>query len=120
MQMRRFREGHSSRTRAWTSIWVLGLLAVLVVLAIRSPLMAERQVPAEAAQQLSLITDTPDEGFELALVLARRGVTSTQPDREVLQSLRPEYSTDADALIASSHVVAVHFRTIAEANDFWR
>lgn len=73
-----------------------------------------------ADAQLSLMASTPDEGFELALALARRGVASTQPDRDVLQALRPGCATDADALIAASHVVAVYFRTVAEANGFWR
>lgn len=69
---------------------------------------------------LTLETESPEEGFQLALDLARKGVTETQPDPEVLHALRPEYSEDFEALIASSHVVAVHFRTVAEANDYWR
>jgi hypothetical protein len=48
------------------------------------------------------------------------GVTRTQTDREVLHALRPEYANDATALIAVSHVVAVHFQTVAAANDYWR
>ena len=38
----------------------------------------------------TLITYTPQEGFELAITLSRRGVRYTQPDPEVLQPLRPE------------------------------
>ncbi len=72
------------------------------------------------ADKLSLITDTPDEGFSLAIQLARKGVTSTQSDREVLFELREKYATDPDALIASSQVIAIHFQTIAAANDYWR
>ncbi|GAB4309759.1 MAG: hypothetical protein Kow0058_19880 [Roseovarius sp.] len=34
--------------------------------------------------------------------------------------LIPLYATDADALIASSQVVATHFATVAAANDYWR
>lgn len=70
--------------------------------------------------RLSLVTDTPAEGFDLAVALARRAVVATQPDKEVLFDQRPEYSEDAEGLIAASHVVAVHFQTIAEANDYWR
>jgi len=91
---------------------LLALAAVTVVL---------RPEPASAQTDgLSLITDTPDEGYELAVSLARRGVSTTQPDREVLFSLRDDYATDAGLLIASSRVIAIHFRTIAEANDHWR
>lgn len=76
---------------------------------------------AEAQQsELSLITSTPQEGFDLAVRLARMGVATTQPDREVLFQQRPEYAADAASLIAASHVVAVHFQTIAAANDYWR
>ncbi len=68
----------------------------------------------------SLITDTPQEGFELAIMLSRRGVKYTQPDASVLKSLRPEYATSADALTAASHVIALNFQTIAAANKYWR
>lgn len=67
-----------------------------------------------------LITDTPQEGFELAITLSRRGVKYTQPDGEVLHKLRPEYSQDADSLTAASHVVALNFQTVAAANGYWR
>lgn len=76
--------------------------------------------PQKTSQDLTLITDTPEEGFELALSLARKGVTSTQPDKEVLFMLRDVYSQDADALIATSQVVAIHFQTVAAANNYWR
>ncbi|MCC6765304.1 MAG: hexameric tyrosine-coordinated heme protein [Deltaproteobacteria bacterium] len=68
----------------------------------------------------TLITATPQEGFELAILLSRRGVKYTQPDADVLKALRPEYANSADALTAASHVIAVNFQTIAAANDYWR
>ena len=45
----------------------------------------------------SLITATPQEGFELAITLSRRGVKYTQPDVETLKRLRPEYANSAAA-----------------------
>ena len=68
----------------------------------------------------TLITDTPQEGFELAITLSRRGVKYTQPDAEVLQKLRPEYANDAQALMASSQVIAINFQTVSAANNYWR
>lgn len=68
----------------------------------------------------SLITDTPEEGFAVAVQLARKGVTTTQPDKDVLIMLRDVYSKDPDALIASSQVIAVHYQTVAAANNYWR
>ncbi|MEI2714483.1 MAG: hexameric tyrosine-coordinated heme protein [Nocardioides sp.] len=68
----------------------------------------------------TLITDTPQAGFELAITLSRRGVKYTQPDTEVLHQLRPEYAGSAEALTAASQVVAINFQTIAAANGYWR
>lgn len=68
----------------------------------------------------SLITKTPQEGFELAITLSRRGVKYTQPDVDVLKKLRPEYANNPDSLTAASHVIAVNFQTVAAANNYWR
>lgn len=68
----------------------------------------------------SLITETPQEGFALAVTLSRRGVKTTQPDTEVLHKLRPEYANDADSLTAASQVIAINFQTIAAANNYWK
>lgn len=67
-----------------------------------------------------LTTETPEEGFDLAIKLARMAVRKTQPDETVRAELRPRYASDAGDLIAASHVVAVHFATIAAANNYWR
>ena len=68
----------------------------------------------------SLKTETPSEGYELAIKLSRRAVKLTQTDAETRDRLRAVYADDADALIAVSHVVATHFTTIAAANGYWR
>ncbi|MCW8842351.1 MAG: hexameric tyrosine-coordinated heme protein [Rhodobacteraceae bacterium] len=68
----------------------------------------------------TLKTDTPEEGYALAVKLARVAVKLTQPDAEVRDRLRPEYAEDSDALIAVSQVVATHYATVAAANDYWR
>jgi hypothetical protein len=66
------------------------------------------------------MTATPQEGYDLAVKMARVAIKMTQPDAEVRDRLRPGYAEDADALIASSQVVATHFATIAAANDYWK
>lgn len=68
----------------------------------------------------SLVTPNAEEGLQLAIRLARLGVKAVQPDMDILRRLRPKYSEDAHELIASSHVMAVHFQTIARVNDYWR
>lgn len=68
----------------------------------------------------SLITSTPQDGFELAITLSRRGVKYTQPDVEVLKGLRHGYANSTEGLTAASQVVATNFQTIAAANNYWR
>lgn len=68
----------------------------------------------------SLITETPEEGFALAVKLSQKAVGTTQKDAEVRKQLRPAYAHDPNSLIAVSQVVAINFQTIAAANEYWR
>jgi hypothetical protein len=68
----------------------------------------------------TLATDTPEQGFDLAIKLSRMAVKATQPSPEVREHLRASYDHDAALLIAASQVVAVNFQTIAAANNWWR
>ncbi|GAA2045364.1 hexameric tyrosine-coordinated heme protein [Yaniella flava] len=68
----------------------------------------------------TLITDTPEQGRELAIMLARKTIAAIQTDGEVRQMLRPGYATNADSLTMAGHVVAVEFSTVAAANNYWR
>nr|WP_299242470.1 hexameric tyrosine-coordinated heme protein [uncultured Halomonas sp.] len=68
----------------------------------------------------SLITETPQEGFALAVTLSQKGVGTTQPDTSVRKALRGAYAHDPDSLIAASQVIALHFQTVAAANGYWK
>lgn len=68
----------------------------------------------------TLKTDTPQQGFELAIKLSRMGVKYTQQSAEARDKLRRVYENDADSLIASSQVVAINYQTVAAANDYWK
>jgi hypothetical protein len=68
----------------------------------------------------SLITKTPQEGRALALTLARHTIHNIQPDLDVLKGGRSNYSTTPNSLLAAAQVVALEFRTIAAANNYWR
>ncbi|MCF7528672.1 hexameric tyrosine-coordinated heme protein [Neisseria lisongii] len=68
----------------------------------------------------SLITKTPQEGYELAIKLSRMGVKYTQPDAEIRTKLRPVYENNADSLTLASQVVAINFQTVAAANNYWK
>lgn len=68
----------------------------------------------------SLITDTPEEGRALAMLIARHTIHNIQPDLDVLLAGRIMYSVNPDSLIAASQVVALEFQTIAAANNYWQ
>ncbi|WP_424217441.1 hexameric tyrosine-coordinated heme protein (plasmid) [Streptomyces sp. BI20] len=68
----------------------------------------------------SLITETPEEGRRLAIDLARHTVHNIQPDLDALKAGRPRYAGNPEDLMAAAQVVALEFRTIAAANDYWR
>jgi hypothetical protein len=68
----------------------------------------------------SLITNTPEEGRQLAVKMSRLIIKATQPDAEIREKLRPIYAEDASMLIAIGHTVALEFATIAAANNYWR
>lgn len=67
-----------------------------------------------------LKTSTPQKGFELAIKLAQKGVEYTQPSADIRKKLRPKYSKNADSLIMASQVIAIHFQTVAAANNYWK
>lgn len=75
---------------------------------------------AEDTWLTTLQTDTPQQGYELAIKLSRMGVKYTQPSAESRDKLRRVYENDADSLIASSQVVAINFQTVAAANNYWK
>mgnify|MGYP000050051105 CR=1 FL=1 len=65
----------------------------------------------------TLITATPEEGYDLAIKLSRMAVKKTQPDDDARTKMRPDY---ANSLTQVSGVVATNFQTVAQANNYWR
>lgn len=86
------------------------------------PAMAQDSMEQDSSTSWlpSLMTETPAEGFDLAITMARKAVTSVQTNKEILHALRPNYSHNPQSLIDVSGVVGIYFATIAEANDYWR
>ena len=68
----------------------------------------------------TLMTQTPQAGYELAIKLSRMAVKLTQPDEETRKRLRESYASSADSLTMVSEVVARNFQTVAAANNYWR
>ena len=68
----------------------------------------------------TLITETPEEGRQLAVHMARLIMKLTQPDDHKRAEQREIYANDPAMLIAIGQVIATEFATIAAANDYWR
>ncbi len=68
----------------------------------------------------SLITNTPQEGRELAIKMSRKSIAAIQTDPEVRKKLRDNYASDTAQLIASAQVIAIEFQTIVLANNYWK
>lgn len=68
----------------------------------------------------SLITATPQEGRELAIMLARKSIGAIQTSADARAGLRDLYANNPDSLTAAAHVVAIEFATVAAANNYWR
>ena len=108
-------------TRPWRSHLAWPLLAAAIALACTGIASAQYKPEMKKSAGLtSLITETPEAGFALAVKLSQKAVGAVQPDVEMRKALRPAYAHDPNSLIAVSHVVATHFQTIAAANDYWR
>ena len=101
--------------KLFTRVLAAAVLATALALSGMGSALAQ-----DSSDGLSLITPDAEAGFALAVKLSQKGVGTVQSDAEVRKQLRPAYSHDADSLIAVSQVIAIHFQTVAAANDYWR
>jgi len=92
----------------------------VAVLVLGASFSLQAQDKAPESWLPSLVTETPQEGFELAIKLSRMGVKSTQSDKEVLFRERAKYAQQGEALMHASEVVALNFQTVAAANNYWK
>jgi hypothetical protein len=94
----------------------------LTELAISSKAFVGREPPVmlDEIWLPTLSTNTPQEGFELAVKLSRLAVMVAQSCDDNGQRARPMEPDDASQLIGAAHVIALNFQTIAAANDWWR
>lgn len=68
----------------------------------------------------SLITKTPLEGRMLAIKIVRKTIGTIQRDSDVKRAVRKEYQDDPQLLMYAAELVAIEFKTIAIANNYWR
>ncbi len=93
------------------------LLGLAMVLLLSVPFSANA---ADHNYLPTLITDTPFEGRQLAIKLARKSIGEMQSDPAVKKRVRLQYSQSAPELIAAAQVIATEFQIIAAANNYWR
>ena len=68
----------------------------------------------------SLITETPLEGRKLAMKMVSNTLGAIQPDPAIKLAVRLIYQGDPQLLLYSAARVAMEFKIIAIANDYWR
>jgi hypothetical protein len=107
--------------RGWNRSLFTSIFAIAMAIGCINAASAQDKPDMKSNAGLTtLITETPEAGFALAVKLSQKGVATTQTDPDIRKALRPAYAHDPNSLIAVSHVVATHFQTIAAANDYWR
>jgi hypothetical protein len=68
----------------------------------------------------SLITKTPFEGRMLAIKIVRKTIGTIQKDPNTKMEVRQQYQDDPILLMRAAELVAIEFKTIAEANNYWK
>lgn len=68
----------------------------------------------------SLITASPYEGRLLAIKIVRKTIGTIQKDATAKHRVREKYAEDPALLMTAAELVAIEFKTIAIANDYWR
>ena len=68
----------------------------------------------------SLITKTPLEGRMLAIKIVRKTIGTIQRDSNIKMAVRKKYQDDPELLMQAVELVAIEFKTIAIANNYWR
>lgn len=94
------------------------LLAMTLAFGASTATMAETS--ASNDYMPSLITATPLEGRMLAITIVRKTIGTIQTDGKTKQAVRAEYQDDAELLMQAAELVALEFKTIAKANNYWR
>ncbi len=99
--------------------FVIGLMLVTISLQAQEESTA-MQTTENNDYMPSLITDTPLAGRMLAITIVRKTIGAIQQDGDIKKAVREEYQNDAALLMRAAELVAFEFKTIAEANNYWR
>ncbi|AFJ03169.1 Hexameric tyrosine-coordinated heme protein (HTHP) [Methylophaga frappieri] len=96
---------------------ILLLTALTAVIPVN---LAAQEMMANDNYLPSLITETPYEGRQLAMTIVRKTIGTIQTDVAAKHRVRAKYAEDPQLLMNAAELVAIEFKTIAIANDYWR
>ncbi|WP_438970925.1 hexameric tyrosine-coordinated heme protein [Methylophaga sp.] len=95
-------------------------LAVAVISLLLSFSVMAEEMAASEGYIPSLITETPYQGRLLAIKIVRKTIGTIQTNGEAKHRVRAKYAEDPALLMNAAELVAIEFKTIAIANDYWR
>ncbi len=99
---------------------LLSLLVLFAALSLSGLTVADEQQAKSADYMPSLITATPLEGRQLAIVIVRKTVGAIQRDSKIKRAVRIAYEDDPMMLMRAVELVNKEFAIIAIANNYWR
>lgn len=99
---------------------LMALLVLSFLLIGFSPAVSAEEHKNTEDYMPSLITKTPLEGRLLAIKIIRKTIGTIQQNAEIKQAVRKKYEDDPQLLMYAAELVAIEFKTIAIANNYWR
>ena len=98
----------------------LGSITILAIFLFSSITFADDHKEKSADYMPSLITATPLEGRQLAILMVRKTMGTIQRDSDAKHRVRKLYAEDPMMLMKAAELVAMEFKVIAEANNYWK
>lgn len=95
-------------------------LMMLLICLLPHVAIAEEKNKTPVDYMPSLITATPLEGRNLAILMVRKTVGTIQREGAVKHAVRDVYAKDPMMLMRAVELVNQEFAIIAKANKYWR
>ncbi|MBL1320436.1 MAG: hypothetical protein COA63_005170 [Methylophaga sp.] len=99
---------------------LLSIFVLITALSLSSFVVADDMKAKSTDYMPSLITATPLEGRQLAILMVRKTVGTIQRDGKTKHAVRDIYEGDPMMLMRAVELVNAEFAIIAVANDYWR
>ena len=99
---------------------LISILAMIASLSFSGLTLADEHPVKSSDYMPSLITATPLEGRQLAILIVRKTVGTIQRDGKIKHAVRDIYEDNPMMLMRAVELVNKEFAIIAIANDYWR